>query len=81
MKLKIPAAAKRSSATSRKCRAEFAEVLEVFGAEKGRSSYGEVTYRAGEIVHPDSFNDDRWSECSNGIHFFITREEAEAYVL
>jgi hypothetical protein len=24
-------------------------------------------------------NPDRWQECAGGIHFFITREEAEAY--
>ena len=25
------------------------------------------------------WDEDRWNECANGIHFFITREEAEAY--
>lgn len=24
-------------------------------------------------------NQDRWNECSNGIHFFMTRREAELY--
>jgi hypothetical protein len=44
VKLRIPAAARRSSATGRKCRAEFAEVLEVIGAEFGVSQHdGEIT--------------------------------------
>ena len=25
------------------------------------------------------FDDDRWNECSTGIHFFITRDEAVMY--
>ena len=80
VKLLIPAAAKRSSATTRKCRAEFAQVLEVIGAEEGTSSCdAAIKYRTGETVTPDSFDENRWAECSSGIHFFITREEAEAW--
>jgi hypothetical protein len=80
VKLLIPAAAKRSSATTRKCRAEFVQVLEVFGAAEGVSEYDEkIVYRAGETARPNGWDVDRWNECSNGIHFFITREEAEAY--
>ena len=80
VKLLIPAAAKRSSATTRKCRAEFVQVLEVIGADEGVSEYNRgIKYRAGETVKPDSFDEDRWNECSNGIHFFITREEAEEW--
>ena len=30
-------------------------------------------------VTPDSFSDDWQQECAPGIHFFITREEAQAY--
>jgi len=36
-------------------------------------------YKAGEIVRPDAWDDNRWDECSNGIHFFITKLEAENY--
>jgi hypothetical protein len=78
VKLLIPEDAKRSSATSRKCRASKVEVLEVYGADFGVSlSDEDVKYMKGETVYPDSFDDDRWNECSNGIHFFITRQEAE----
>jgi hypothetical protein len=80
VKLKIPAAAKRSHAFGRKCRAEFVEVLEVIGAEVGISNHNNSTvYRVGETVRPDSFDENWQDECSNGIHFFITREEAEDY--
>jgi Family of unknown function (DUF5758)/Pentapeptide repeats (8 copies) len=80
VKLRIPANAARSNATGRKCRAEYVEVLEVFGAEIGLSKHdGTTTYRAGKTVRPDSWCSDRWQECAPGIHFFITREEAEDY--
>jgi hypothetical protein len=81
VKLRIPDAAKRSHAFGRKCRAEYVDVLEVIGGDVGvTSAHGPKTqYKAGERVHPNSFNEDWTSECSNGIHFFITRAEAEAY--
>ena len=81
VKLRIPAEAKRSHAFGRKCRAEYVEVLEVIGAEVGiTSAHGpETQYRVGEIVRPDSFDPDWRNECAPGIHFFITRAEAEAY--
>jgi len=80
VKLFIPDDAKRSSATSRKCRASKAVVLEVLGAEYGVAQHDEnMIYRVGETVTPDSWDEDRWKECSNGIHFFITRAEAEQY--
>jgi uncharacterized protein YjbI with pentapeptide repeats len=80
VKLLIPEDAKRSSATSRKCRASKAIVLEVIGAEKGVSKIDKsFVYEVGKEVVADSFDDDRWNECSHGIHFFITRNEAENY--
>ena len=80
VKLSIPAEARRSNATGRKCRAEFADVTEVFGGELGISSHDEKTeYRVGQRVICDKWCDDRWQECAGGIHFFLTREEAEAY--
>ena len=80
-KLLIPAAAKRSHAFGRKCRAERAEVLEIIGAEFGvTAAHGPKTYyRVGETVLPDAFDENWQDECSHGIHFFITRLEAENY--
>ena len=83
VKLLIPADAKRSNSSGRKCRAEYASVIDVIGADVGYSGYdgGETEYKTGNEVRPDKFDENRWDECSNGIHFFITREEAEAYDL
>ena len=79
VKLQIPINAKRSCATGRKCRAEFAHVLEIIGAESGKSQHDEnFIYRVGETVRPaEPFCEDRWNECGSGIHFYITRIEAE----
>jgi hypothetical protein len=80
VKLRIPEAAKRCHAFGRKCRAEYADVLEVFNADKGISSHdGKTEYVAGTRVIPDAFDSDWTNECSNGVHFFITRLEAENY--
>ena len=82
VELTIPADARRSSATTRKCRAEFVDVVSVHGAEVGVSQYAHgVVYRPCERVTADGWDADRWNECSNGIHFFMSRAEAEAYAL
>ncbi len=78
--LRVPADARRSNATTRKCRAERVEVLEVIGAKGGVSWYNGITvYRTGETVHADGWDEDRWVECGHGIHFFLTRGEAESW--
>ena len=86
-KLRIPDAAKRSHAFGRKCRAEYAEVIEMFQADgtpftgEGTSAHDiDFKYRVGETVKPEKpFSDDWQNECESGIHFFITREEAADY--
>ena len=83
VKLLIPASAARSHAFGRKCRAEFVYVLKVFGASEGTSMTVQgphTVYRAGERVSPSSFSHDWKEECAPGIHFYITREEAEAHI-
>ena len=81
VKLRIPEAAKRSNALGRKCRAEYVEVLEVIGATEGISLYPgaqKVAYRVGETVRPEEPFDENWmEECASGIHFYLTRIEAE----
>ena len=87
VKMRIPEDAKRSSATSRKCRCSKAEVLAIetldgqqTDLEFVKSDFdGTFVYRVGEVVDVADFDDDRWNECSTGIHFFITRDEAVRY--
>ena len=81
VKLLIPKEAKRSHAFGRKCRAEYAKVLEIFDAEIATSQHNiDFTYKVGDIVEPElPFSEDWFSECESGIHFFITRIEAENY--
>lgn len=40
-----------------------------------------LTYLLGQTVVPDSFDPNRFNECSNGIHFFMTEQEALDYLL
>ena len=77
VKLSIPADAKRSHAFGRKCRAEFADVLEVFGDKAISMHDGNTEYIAGQRVTPDAWCDDWTQECASGIHFYISRIEAE----
>ena len=77
LKLLIPAAAKRtSSLVGRKCRAEFVVVLEGSGTSRHDN---ETVYEPGLTVYPDKYDDDIRVECTSGIHFFMTRKEAEEY--
>jgi hypothetical protein len=80
--LEIPADAKRvSQPKSRKCRAEFVKVLAIHTAaghvcKTGEALHDGTKYAVGEIVRPDNYNDDIREECTNGIHFYITKREA-----
>ena len=82
IKLQITETALRSSATGRKCRCSEALVLSIDdGAlqEVINYNFSRTVYKVGEVVRPDKFDTCRWEECANGIHFFITRKEAEEY--
>ena len=86
IKLLIPEDAKRQSSTGWKCRCDKAKVLEITDldgsnpiSEITSTQYAECTYKVGEIVYPDSFDDNRLEECSHGIHFFINKQQAIDY--
>ena len=86
VELEIQENAKRSSATTRKCRASKAKVLSITSIdgkehfEEAKSSRDQsFVYRVGETIEVKDFDENRWSECSTGIHHFITREEAVFY--
>ena len=84
VKLLVTEDAKRSSATTLKCRCSKARVLAIEEIDGSESELKEVAssfdrdfvYRVGETVEVENFDDDRWNECSSGIHFFIAREMA-----
>ena len=87
VKLEIPADALRCSATTRKCRCSKAKVLSITnidGSDAGTDAVASkhdnnFIYKVGETVEVPDFNRDRWNECTHGIHFFITRQEAVEY--
>jgi len=82
IKLEIPAKAKRVNSTGRKCRAEFVKTLAIWNGKKrikeccGKHD-NKTIYKVGEFTYPDSFDPSPLVECSNGIHFFITKQEAK----
>ena len=88
VKLKIPDDAKRLSATTNKCRADKAVVIGIesidgrplsddFIAHSSRDV--NFTYKLGDTLVIEDFDEDRWNECSTGIHFFINRVDAVNY--
>ena len=87
IKLKIPKDARRSSSTSIKCRCDKAKVLGIYNLDGNESKLREITnhnfqttlYKVGKMVYPDSYDENRWNECSNGIHFFIDKQSAIDY--
>ena len=87
VKLKILEDSKRSRANGDKCRCDKALVLEFQNIDSTPSNekeytsnvYAKCTYKVGEIVYADSWDDNRWNECSHGIHFFIDRQSAVDY--
>ena len=87
IKLEISADALRSSATSRKCRCNKAKVLEIQNIDGSKANIDVVhstynpsfQYKTGQIVEEPKFDNNRFNECSKGIHFFINRQEAVDY--
>jgi len=87
IKLSIPASAKRSSATSYKCRCDKAKVLRIENIDGSKSDLKQIAsnydkafiYEVDKFVKVNNFDENRWSECSTGIHFFINRLNAVNY--
>lgn len=83
VKLLITKDAKRSSATTRECRCSKAKVLSITSLD-GKEKYASVAsdydtdfiYKVGKVIEVKDFNENRWNKDSNGIHFFISRNEA-----
>ena len=86
--LEIPSTAKRVNAIgSCKCRASKVKVIKAETLDGKRTSRKKIKgdynsnfyYTVGKIAKADSFNPDNRIECSHGIHFFMTKEEAIDY--
>ena len=81
--LLIPSWARRTAClVSRKCRASAAVVLAIEGDKPVRSkpcTCSRTTYEIGKTIYPNGYNPDPRVDCTHGIHFFLTREEAERW--
>jgi hypothetical protein len=81
VKLLIPKEAKRvGGVVGRKCRAEYAKVIDGEG-ESLTNQYERLSYCKDKIIKPDKFDPNPLVECSNGIHFFLTAQEAEEFYM
>jgi hypothetical protein len=77
VKLLIAENAKRLNAIgSRKCRASEVLVLDGYKDATG-THYAGLKYETGVTLKVENFNDDIRVGCAEGIHFFMTRKEAE----
>ena len=87
VKLRIPEDARRSSATGHKCRCDKAYVMEIQNMDGTKATEDTVrsdhdknfVYTVGATVEVPDFDDNMWSECAPGIHFFIDRRAAMEY--
>lgn len=79
VKLLVTEDAKRTnSLVGRKCRASKVKVLEGSPGATG-TRYGSLVYETGATLEVKDFDDDIRVACTTGIHFFMTRQEAEEW--
>src|SRR5690606_510353 len=72
------------SINNKKCRTQKAKVIAIDGKKtkglKVESKWdSSFVYEVGKMIEVEDFNLMYNVECSTGIHFFWTKEEAEAY--
>lgn len=87
VKIQILEDAKRSSATTLKCRCSKALTLAIENIDGSNSGFTQISssrvsefiYEIGVIREVSDFDENRFNECSSGIHFFISREMAVQY--
>lgn len=87
IKLEICEDAKRSSALGRKCRCNKAKVLSITNFDGTPALVSELPsdydfnfiYKVGEIIEEPNYCENRFNEYSEGIRFFINRQEAIDY--
>ena len=86
VKLKILSDARRSSATGYKCRCDKAKVLKITDLKTGEevkeiASNFDISfiYKVGKIVEEPNYNENKWEECAEGIHFFLNKDLAKKW--
>lgn len=87
VQLLIPEDAVRISGTTNEVKCDKAKVLSIKSVDY-KESYREAhsyvdenfKYRVGEMVYAENFNPNRFAESGGGIHVWLTREEAIAYL-
>lgn len=87
VQLLVPADARRVSATFDSCRCDKAKVLSIKSIDETISyTWAQSTvdpnfyYEVGKWVEPaNGFEENRWLDSSEGIHFFMEREKCVAY--
>ena len=82
-KIEIPAKAKRTcNLINRKCRASYVKTLDIIDVdgeqikEMNGTHDQSLIYKIGRITRPDKYDNSMLNDCTNGIHFFITKQEA-----
>lgn len=81
--LKIPRGSIVFSINGHKCRTNRAIVMAISGVPRAYSLLHEhcMSYYVGDEINIYNFDCQYNRECAEGIHFFMTREEAEEYIL
>ncbi len=87
VQLLVPADARRVSATADTCRCDKAKVLSIKSIDETKSyTWAQSTvdpdfyYEVGKWVEPaNGFEPNRWRDSSQGIHFFMERQQAVDY--
>ena len=87
VELLVPEDAARISGTTNEVKCDKAKVLSIKSIDY-KENYSEAhsyvdenfKYRVGEMVYAENFNPHRFAESGGGIHIWLTREEAIAYL-
>ena len=79
--LKIPRGAIVFSINGYKCRTNRAKVIAIEGTDRAYSTFNNMSYYVGDEFNIYNFNCQYNIECGEGIHFFMTREDALKYMI
>jgi hypothetical protein len=84
IQLQIPHNVPRSCGTTRKFRSQSVVVMDIPSpSHTAYTKYHNIVtwYQEGQSVEADMWDTNQWEECSHGIHWFLTQEEAMSWDL